>query len=346
MLITIENFGAIKYFQFDTEKDLYLIFGKNSVGKSYAISLVYLILKNLKRFQQSQPNLYPFYGGSFNSMPRDIMFSIYNIISSDFDLIERESNDRAIETQVSDAIKSILHDYFVVGLENSIINTFSDISKLSNKSNKNDLTIKLHWNNNYSLDLSLIKRKLSILNCSFDGGDFLEKLYSQKEFNSSISNNEKINIIFSYIKIIADITKNFSDEFVNNIYFFPASRSGLYLALSNFGQIYAQISSSGTISEPLQIATISEPVADYFLNLTTIKLSEKNNTFVSYAKEIEKNILKGTVIFDNEKKRLLLKPDGFETALDLSIVSSMESEISPIVYYLKYILSSNDIRHC
>jgi predicted ATPase len=45
VLITIENFGEIKYFQFDTEKDIYLLFGKNSVGKSYAISLVYLILK-------------------------------------------------------------------------------------------------------------------------------------------------------------------------------------------------------------------------------------------------------------------------------------------------------------
>ena len=47
MKITLKDFGPISHFEFDLEKDLHVIFGKNNIGKSYAITAVYLILKNL-----------------------------------------------------------------------------------------------------------------------------------------------------------------------------------------------------------------------------------------------------------------------------------------------------------
>jgi len=47
MTIIIKNFGPIKEFSFGLSKDLIMIYGENNIGKSYAISLVYLILKNL-----------------------------------------------------------------------------------------------------------------------------------------------------------------------------------------------------------------------------------------------------------------------------------------------------------
>jgi predicted ATPase len=47
MLIKIRNFGPIKEFDFDLDKDLIAIFGKNNIGKSYAISASYLLIKNL-----------------------------------------------------------------------------------------------------------------------------------------------------------------------------------------------------------------------------------------------------------------------------------------------------------
>jgi len=38
MNIQLNNFGPIKEFNFDLSKDLTIIFGKNNIGKSYAIS--------------------------------------------------------------------------------------------------------------------------------------------------------------------------------------------------------------------------------------------------------------------------------------------------------------------
>lgn len=47
MKIELKNFGPIDHFEFDLDKDLYVIYGENNLGKSYAMSAVYLILKNL-----------------------------------------------------------------------------------------------------------------------------------------------------------------------------------------------------------------------------------------------------------------------------------------------------------
>ncbi|OQX13783.1 MAG: hypothetical protein BWK80_42500, partial [Desulfobacteraceae bacterium IS3] len=45
MIIKIKNFGPIKEFEIDLSKDFSIIYGKNNIGKSYAVSVVYLILK-------------------------------------------------------------------------------------------------------------------------------------------------------------------------------------------------------------------------------------------------------------------------------------------------------------
>jgi len=46
MKIEIHNFGPIHHFQCDLDKDLHLILGGNNIGKSYAITVVYLLVKS------------------------------------------------------------------------------------------------------------------------------------------------------------------------------------------------------------------------------------------------------------------------------------------------------------
>ena len=46
MKITIDNFGPIHHCEFDLEKDFHLIVGENNVGKSYAITIIYIIVKS------------------------------------------------------------------------------------------------------------------------------------------------------------------------------------------------------------------------------------------------------------------------------------------------------------
>ena len=47
MIIKISDFGPIKEFEFNLNKDLTVTYGSNNIGKSYAMQIVYLLLKNL-----------------------------------------------------------------------------------------------------------------------------------------------------------------------------------------------------------------------------------------------------------------------------------------------------------
>ena len=47
MKLTLNNIGPIHKFEFDLEKDIHLIYGKNNVGKSYAVNFLYCFLKAL-----------------------------------------------------------------------------------------------------------------------------------------------------------------------------------------------------------------------------------------------------------------------------------------------------------
>jgi predicted ATPase len=360
MLITIENFGAIKYFQFDTEKDLYLIFGKNSVGKSYAISLVYLILKNILELRDTREK-HP-----------AIVASLYETyIQVDIDklkIILEDSDEIDISHYVEKHFIFILDD-FVKSLNNSIKNTFSNTKNIQNNFNTEDLKITLEINqrnmvipvvselNNIapSIVFGINKNNgdMEIKNCIFSGGFIVKHNEKERvlEYDSlkkqiifCCSSNEIGHFDVIYYSSIRLLSLNFCNTFqFNKIYYLPASRSGLYQALSAFGQVMAElVKNRRFITKPIVLPAISEPVADYFLYLSDINTSnESDNELFDYINEIEKEILKGVVEFDNESKKILFTPHGTSLKLDLSATSSMVSEISPIVSYLKYILNSN-----
>ncbi|ELY6255211.1 AAA family ATPase, partial [Cronobacter sakazakii] len=46
MKITLRNFGPIREFSIDLDKDFHFLIGQNSIGKSYAITAIYLIVKS------------------------------------------------------------------------------------------------------------------------------------------------------------------------------------------------------------------------------------------------------------------------------------------------------------
>lgn len=132
-------------------------------------------------------------------------------------------------------------------------------------------------------------------------------------------------------------------ENISNVYYLPASRSGTYQALSSFSQIFVEISKnrSRLSKQAIPIPAISEPIADFFEQLSNINIHNNLcDTHHFYANEIEKEILRGSVEFDNVTKQLFFVPNNTNLKLGLSAVSSMVSELSLVVSYLKYIISA------
>ena len=95
------------------------------------------------------------------------------------------------------------------------------------------------------------------------------------------------------------------------------------------------------MTSKIELPSIPEPLSDYFINLSNIDIGKKNDessAFGKIAEQIEREILKGKVSHDPKTKRLVFVPDSTTLQLDLSSTSSMVSELSPIVSYIRYAL--------
>ena len=133
---------------------------------------------------------------------------------------------------------------------------------------------------------------------------------------------------------------------ISHVYFLPASRSGIYSGMSAFGTIVAELSKSrSALTSKIELPGISEPISDYFIELSNISNNSTVDTAVDkelkacYDK-IEKLILGGHVTFDGNKKSLMYVPDDMDIQFSMTEVSSMVSEVSPIVAFLKYIVAN------
>ncbi|MDD5271719.1 MAG: AAA family ATPase [Methylovulum sp.] len=322
MRITIENFGPIKHFEFDTEKDLFLIFGKNSVGKSYAISLVYLLLKLFKR------------------SPLSVGHDAILFVQSDADALglgEGTYLKKELAAHVNAHLINFLNVSFIGNLNQSLINSFNQIDNLQNQLTDDKLKIMLEFP---KLGASLViglKRGVVPMAMEVNNCQFQQQL---------IDNIDKFAVIagFRYSFVFADVAADFYSELpdISEVYYLPASRSGLYQGLAAFSPIIAELSKSRNfISKPINLPAISEPVADYFLRLSEID-SQKQSGLDEYTDTIENTILQGKVEFNDDSKRLAFRPNGLPLKLDLLSVSSMVSEIAPIVSYLKHIVPNTD----
>ncbi len=347
MIIELQNFGPIKSFKFDTSKDMHAIFGKNNIGKSYAISAVYLILKGLKNISN---NLF-------------MRLELLNYSSDNFQKnitkIEEGYNSN-VSVDISSDIEGILKDVmdliFVQQLQTSFYNTYM-FENISNTFSNIPLKIIIQFDNiiiwlTITDDNKIIQ--ISDLEIKYDDQGFYvdvvssdEKLYSVRYHSNSFGYTKKPNIEnnseFVLKQIVNHLTKDviskISSEISEHIYYLPASRSGLYNSLNSFGAIFSEISRNRyLLSSKFEIPNLSEPISDYFLNLNTIDKAQANQHYLTHFEEIERNILKGKITLDNETKKYYYVPTDTHMRLELSFTSSMISEIAPIIAHLKYII--------
>jgi predicted ATPase len=337
MKIKIKDFGPIRNCEFDLEKDFHLIVGENNVGKSYAITIIYLIIKSALNAEEIGYFIY-----------RHVELNPHKLIG---EISENEINQQNVNDVVEYAIKEILNATFVKDLRASLTGTFETTDVLSNQFSGDDLCIELETDSSevklgvvdkqLSIKAHKLKRKILLKQArKLRANKFTDKeiviYYKDSDPTSRITAVNKL-ISTSVIEFYLDVARQ-----VNSIHYLPASRSGLYQALSAFGQIVAELSKSRSfLTRKVELPGISEPLSDYFIKLSNITISKKStdgSPINKIAEEIERDILKGKVNYDSKAKRLIFLPHGTSLKLDLSTTSSMVSELSPIVSYLRYVI--------
>ena len=345
MKITIANFGPIKQFHYDLTKDIIVTFGDNNIGKSYAMQVVYLLLKNLTEYAGFNNGYYRY---SYSTQLR------YN--SGHFDeireTIEKFSKSKEYASDITKLINSVvlfdLSEKFIGNFANSCENTFGNFKGIVKQNPIIILEI-----GKFSLKIAFADKQ-PLQAEIYTSPTYLKR--STSDFHKSRNANRRLDIYYyndvdTPIGIVADRVSDVISAFsltvastVGNVYFLPASRSGIYSGMSAFSSIVAELSKNkAMLTRKIELPGISEPISDYFLMLSNIR-GKENAVFSEVYSGIEEDILHGTVSFNRSRNTLVYTPEGLAHEFEMTEVSSMVSEISPIVAFLKYIVASSPKR--
>jgi predicted ATP-dependent endonuclease of OLD family len=341
MIIEIKNFGPIDYLKFDLHKDLHLIYGENAIGKSYATYCLYCLIKNLKN-KRLRPSYLYFYPQSnkWDKFIRPKLKLAHN---------KKEIHlGRGFEGLVTKELKEI----FLDAIQNSLRNTFSSLKNLKNRyTNKNyeiivttgnQHRIVISSNSNGEIDLTydLGKTKYFIVQKSTKTSKY--SLYRNDKMVFGKSNVEDFAREFSkYCVSLLNNILNSLDFDIRDIYYLPASRSGLYQALNALTPIIAELTQVRFFiqNKSIELPALSEPLSDYFIDLSTLDKKHTNREFNDIVKALQTDILKGEVDYNEKTKTIVYRPKEIGLELSLSEASSMVAEMSPLVLYFKHILN-------
>lgn len=349
MKIRIENFGPIAKAELDLDRDVILIVGKNNIGKSYAISLIYAVVKSFSGVRRMSD----FFDYEYEEEQERGPLSEVRKLALDLDpRLALESQDIEVTREITEIFKVLVTRRMALRLQRTLEGTFTDVANLQNRRTQSLLRVVLE-DSKFDLELGVEGAQVIIKGVALKGRTFVARKVKQKRwvkqgghqtvlyFPEGDSRHFEKNVNVLLRSLFDELTLSVSGS-VFDLHYLPASRSGLYQSLSAFGQIVAELSKSRTaLRQKIELPGISEPLSDYYLKLSDIRLTAtdaSDEIFHRAAIAIEAEILQGTVEFESKTRRLIFKPTGIDLALDLSATSSMVSEISPIASYLKYVL--------
>lgn len=360
MQVTIENFGPIGRVEFDLSKDLSVIFGKNNIGKSYAITATYLLLKVLREalgdtaldlyqsdFLQRwrRPEAGGPTGGSATKQAAAALRARFN------------ANDSIREQEATVEMTELLRETLTV-LENPLTDAFASsfppLDGLSNWFQDQPFTITVHTR----IAAFVLQAKGARLAVSAVKLHYPVKVRLVRTSRSAIISARGEVIVYyfegkAYVGQQADDDGSVRDGIwsllfqlrddvfstAHTIFYLPASRSGLYPTLTAIAPLIAELAKSRHLLKgAITLPRLTRPVADYFLHLSTLNASASKGQVAAVGAEMEQQLLGGEVSFNDQTKELQFTQTGSTQALDLAFTSSMISELAPVVAFLKYIL--------
>ena len=340
MKARIINWGPIADCEFDLDKDLLVIYGENSVGKSYAMQVLYIVLKQILPYMRFRAYYHATAQKYDTQGPLKQVVEWITAFSENKEIQEENITEKLMHCYE----KQLVEEIFLT-IEEALFNTFGTYEQILGE----NPVISLFEDEKFLFQIypteKTIKLKLPMKPV------YLKKtssgFHKSREFKSRLDvyvyNNEMqapMQILQQQLWKINQILGNEILSVTKSVYFLPASRSGIYTAMNSFGPVMAQLSRNRSLfKRGIQIPSIPEPITDYYMLLSGIRVDTRDR-FKKYAQVIEEKILQGEVKFDNNKKTLTYTEYGGNQTMEMNDVSSMISEISPITAYLKYIVEN------
>ncbi|MCZ9919806.1 AAA family ATPase [Brachyspira hyodysenteriae] len=323
----VKNFAKIKEAKIELSP-FTLFIGDNNSGKSYLMTLVYglirytatiinIIFKNEKDIEKLE---------EYKKAKYIIESYINNL---DFN---KEAELSSEEVEIFIELFNVLLNKYSNEVINYIFNSDNEI-KLEN--------IKLEFYNS-EITFRIKKENRSGSNKEMNTFD-INKIISGKIISGMWISFDNDNIYYNEIikTIIGFIISNYLDTvflslYINREIFLPVSRTGFLLSRND-------ISSSARAAKFDRYAEknneyLSRPIMDFLDNFD--KLSKQKNDIEYRTKTlidfIEKNMLFGKIMINEETKNIYYKPDNTELEFQMYLSSAVVTELTPLYLFLKY----------
>ncbi|PNB72476.1 hypothetical protein C1X64_19815 [Pseudomonas sp. GW456-E7] len=350
MQVKIEDFGPVSSFEFDSDKIFQLIIGDNNIGKSYVLSAYYFVVKSLLDLATLPWRYYQF--AEFMEAQEDYFDDKTDAEVDKVLKAKLGSRDIDITLFYKECVKFAITQSFLNVFSEYVDGSYKEVGSVVNK---------MSGATQAKITVTLPKLEFTVAG---DVGSFsvvninlgYKVVYRESKQNRDPVFQNNTFVIYKTAGVKEHAQKIRQRAFAQttskllsglngfrDINYLPASRSGLYQALSAFGQIIAELSKSRSfLSSKIELPAISRQLSDYFIKLTSISdVSELTFPELgAIADKIESSVLKGKIEYDFEEKRLYYRPEGTDLRLDLSATSSMVSEIGPVVVYIRHILGA------
>ena len=124
MKVDIKNFGPIRKFSYDLDKDLVITYGNNNIGKSYAMQIVYLLLKT---FLQADVTHRYYFKGYFISYNSSVSINDLEVAVEKF--MDSDECVRDITELITGEVYKLIKEMFFPEFLNSCGNTFGNFDK-------------------------------------------------------------------------------------------------------------------------------------------------------------------------------------------------------------------------
>lgn len=341
MRIVLKNFGPIETAEISLSKDFTVILGPNNIGKSYCASIAYLILKTLCDMQSKLSRPYFSYAVRESLDFTKIQQALINVPKNEW---------LDVSEQICKTIDVFINQTIGEQLQSSLIATYGSLASIRN-SEIHPPTIEIEFESTaiaievHDDGITIASSSLKKINIRKMSVNKAEKFEPEAVWLCAKSTDKSVSmkqVSIHATRMIEEIYR-LSISGISSVYFLPASRSGLYQSLNAFSQILAELSKKRSFfSQQFKIPSIPEPVSDYFMKLSEIGATENTSEgpYEDIASYIEREILKGDIKYEFNEKHIYYSPQNSDTStsLDIAYASSMVSEISPIVAYLRYVI--------
>lgn len=311
MKIRITNIGPISEFEIDLSKKLTAIFGLNNTGKSYALRVVYLVLKSLP---------------CINSRT-DLIKTINETLAH-----RDGESTMGLILNLNDLLASYMKMYFCPHLNKNLTDEFGSV-----------LAIKPLLKRECFSTIEISTPKLMIRQIyNFWYDDFFDgiEIFIVPEADISQKSGSPELLRAHFVEMLA----NFFNEVKrhnSSFHYLSSNRSGLYLALRSIEGLMENQNNRRLICESF-VKSLNSGIArtEFLKTINQIWKSVLPSEFTKQATEIQQRLLDGSLEVDYKKGGILFKPRVSESLLEFQNLSASLSENVLLCIFIKFILTA------